>query len=69
MNREELLQLISDSVKNELITIKDIVDYLVPKKQKKTADKKAYYKAWYEKNKFEIIERVKLNKLMKSQAV
>jgi hypothetical protein len=65
MNKEELLQLIGESIKNGVISIKDIADHITPKKPRKTENQKAYYKEWYEKNKTEILEKKKINKLLK----
>lgn len=70
ISKEELLRIIGQSINGGTITMKDIVKYLVPKKQRvkhprKSDDRKKYYKDWYEENKNRVIERVKLNQQVK----
>lgn len=61
----DLIKLVVQGIKEGRFTIKHIVKELLPKKEKKTFDKKEYFKKYYEKNKKEIIERVTMNNNIK----
>ena len=62
--------MVSDSIKNNVVSIQDLVDLtlvLAPKKQKvkKTENKRAYHKEWYTRNKQEVLKKIKFNKQLK----
>ena len=68
--RDGVLQLLNDSIKNNVISIQDLVDLTLvnaPKKEKvkKTENKRAYHKEWYTRNKQEVLKKMKLNKQLK----
>jgi hypothetical protein len=70
ISKEEMLRMIGYGINSGAISIKDIVQYIVPKKQRvkkvrTSDDKKMYYKSWYERNKGQVIERVKRNQQVK----
>ncbi len=68
--RDGVLQLLNESVKDNVISIQDLVDLTLvhaPKKEKvkKTENKRAYHKEWYTRNKQEVLKKIKLNKQLK----
>ena len=70
ISKVEMLRMIGYGINSGAISIKDIVQYIVPKKQRvkkvrTSDDKKMYYKSWYERNKGQVIERVKRNQQVK----
>jgi hypothetical protein len=65
-SRQELISQVVSAINAGNITIKDIVKQLIPPKEKPVKspkpkkskeEQKAYYKAWYEKNKEYIIAK------------
>lgn len=77
-SKQELISQVVEAIKAGNITIKQIIKALLPPKEKRMKspkpkqskeEQKAYRKAWYEKNREQVILRVKTNKALKKALV
>ena len=62
--QQELIFQINEAIKSGIITVKELIK-LLPKQSKE--EQKAYRNAWYQKNKEQVILRVKKNIKLKKE--
>ena len=61
--RQEIIRIVSKAIQDDIITIKELFNEIIPKKVKKTKDMGAYMKNYYEKNKQYLIQKVLSNRI------
>ena len=60
LTRDEILSCLHNWVQEGTITMQDIIKNFTPVKKRKTEDKKAYYKEWYQRNKNKVTTRMQI---------
>lgn len=70
LSKSEFLKIIVDSIKNNVITLNEIINLVVPKKEKLIPDEKKklqkeYFKQWYKKNREQVLLKVKATQSLK----